>query len=336
MMTPKRTLITYLSFKNPPMITQVTPSQMTSKTVIVLQTVHLFQNQQNLQKNIFKKIKPKHSPQYIEERKKIKRIKNKISAKRSRERKKTILKTLIEENTILKQKLSTMTSFKQQCDKQLCPRCHSLLFPSSKQIHTVQSPLSSSFSSSKYIPLFTTFIVLICLYYKTFINVITNYNQTNLRNLRPVNDNMDFSLTFSELKNFNLSIAGWVLTYGDYYMITRQKVFLNQWYYFFKNQGQIRLMDVGEAESFGNRSCSNCLVELNKENIIKHETPLRFTLMLFMNKFWNKTKGDDGLYYNDYVEKDEEFLEVKCEIIGIAKNTIYSDKNKTREDIYNK
>ena len=114
-----------------------------------------------------------------------------------------------------------MTSFKQQCDKQLCPRCHSLLFPSSKQIHTVQSPLSSSFSSSKYIPLFTTFIVLICLYYKTFINVITNYNQTNLRYLRPVNDNMDFSLTFSELKNFNLSIAGWVLTYGDYYMITR-------------------------------------------------------------------------------------------------------------------
>ena len=129
------------------------------------------------------------------------------------------------------------------------------------------------------------------MYYKTFLNVITKYNQTNLRNLRPLNDNMDFSLTFSELKNFNLSIAGWVLTYGDYYMITRQKVFLNQWYYFFKNQGQIRLMDVGEAESFGNRSCSNCLVELNKENIIKHETPLRFTLMLFMNKFWNKTKG---------------------------------------------
>ena len=174
------------------------------------------------------------------------------------------------------------------------------------------------------------------MYYKTFLNVISKYNQTNLRNLRPLNDNMDFSLTFSELKNFNLSIAGWVLTYGDYYMITRQKVFLNQWYYFFKNQGKIRLMDVGEAESFGNRSCSNCLVELKKENIIKHETPLRFTLMLFMNQFWNRTKGDDGVYYNDYVEKDEEFLEVKCEIIGIAKNTIYSDKNKTRENIYNK
>ena len=28
--------------------------------------------------------------------------------------------------------------------------------------------------------------------------------------------------------------------------------------------------------------------------------------------------------------------EGKVEIIGIAKNTIYSDKNKTREDIYNK
>ena len=55
--------------------------------------------------------------------------------------------------------------------------------------------------------------------------------------------------------------------------------------------------------------------------------------MLFMNKFWNKTKGDNGLYYNDYVEKDEEFLEVKCEIIGIAKNTIYSDKNKTFESL---
>ena len=47
--------INYLSFfKTPPMITQVTPSQMTSKTVIVLQTVHLFQNQQNLQKTYLK------------------------------------------------------------------------------------------------------------------------------------------------------------------------------------------------------------------------------------------------------------------------------------------
>ena len=78
----------------------------------------------------------------------------------------------------------------------------------------------------------------------------------------------------------NYSITGMYITYGDYYAITHQSMFLDMSKFYFENKGPINILKESEAQNLSNETCVNCVVELNKESIVKEPDSLNFKLIV--------------------------------------------------------
>ena len=98
----------------------------------------------------------------------------------------------------------------------------------------------------------------------------------SLRNL----DEKGFAITGEDIIKANYSIAGMYITYGDYYAITHQSMFLDMSKFYFENKGPINILKESEAQNLSNETCVNCVVELNKESIVKEPDSLTFKLIV--------------------------------------------------------
>ena len=149
-----------------------------------------------------------------------------------------------------------------------CPKCKEKIIQLSSSEHS---------SYNRPIFLFTTLAVLACITLNSLsMGALFEEQRKSLRNL----DEKGFAITGEDIIKANYSIAGMYITYGDYYAITHQSMFLDMSKFYFENKGPINILKESEAQNLSNETCVNCVVELNKESIVKEPDSLNFKLIV--------------------------------------------------------
>ena len=263
-----------------------------------------------------------------EEKEKLRKIRNKEAARKSRQKRKFEIEKLLQENRKLKQE---NTFLRHQLAVSLCYECKKkipqIINNSSIRSNESTNQLSQSSISSinllsrkKPITIFTTFVVIFVIFTNFFsqIQIITNNESLTKNSIRKLNSK-NFHLSLEEIDNYNYTIAGWFITFGDFYMITHQSMFLDPSRYYFENKGGVRILKQEEALNYKNDTCKNCIVELDQSNFVRDKKSLKFTLILPTRKFWNDSVNN-YTYYNYNTSSEEVFYEIDCEVLGMKEN----------------
>lgn len=269
-----------------------------------------------------------------EEREQLRKIRNKESARKSRKKRKLEIEKLLQENRKLKKE---NTFLRHQLAFSLCYECKKkvsqIIHNSSNGREEPAKQLSQSsisfhaLSKKKPITIFTTFVVIFVIFTNFFsqTQIITNNDSLSKNSIRQLNSK-NFHLSLEEIDNYNYTIAGWFITFGDFYMITHQSMFLDSSRYYFENKGGVRILKPEEALNFKNDTCKNCIVELDRDNLVRDKKSLRFTLILPHRKFWNDSLNNN-IYYNYNTSTEEDFYEINCEVFGMKVNRMQAIVN---------
>lgn len=278
----------------------------------------------------------KKSKKYLskEERDKLRKMKNKESARKSRKKRKLEIEQLLQENRKLKKENSFL---RHQLAISLCYECKKkfsqIIHNSSTRSEEPKKQLSQSsisfhaLSKKKPITIFTTFVVILVIFTNFFsqTQILTNNDSLSKNSIRHL-DSKNFHLSLEEIDNYNFTIAGWFITFGDFYMITHQSMFLDSSRYYFENKGGVRILKPEEALNYKNDTCKNCVVELGRNNLVRDKKSLRFTLILPNRKFWNDSLKNN-IYYNSNTSTEEIFYEINCEVFGMKVNRMQAIVN---------
>jgi hypothetical protein len=253
-----------------------------------------------------------------EEKKEERRKKNRESAKRSRDKKKVEINNIFEQNKQLKKQIEFLKKF---IEKKTCETCkHKIIKELGKKknnnlnivIEENNQPQNIKQKNSKTLPLFTTLLIIICLY-TTGINenfqkispTISNGVEKISRNLQEYKKNFEF--TFPQTDEIIMNVL-------DYYNINYQTIKILQENYK-KNYPNVKFIDENEAykKFLNDKECKNCMVGLSKNiKFINSTNPTIFKFFITKNNMIENLLDDElkKLY-------DKEPIEVVCKIIKI-------------------
>ena len=271
----------------------------------------------------------------LEEQKQIKKLRNKESARRSRAKKKKEFARIFQENQLLKRENLFLKS---NIHSIVCKSCKDKLTETLKNTDIINSvsippqPLNNQEQSNvvirsnhppysenkKHVTLFTTFIVLLCLF-GSVIDKANNYVnkspiQQKLSTIRTLDS---FELNLEQLNISNFTIGGWFITFSDYYAVTKKHPFLEHTKYKFENKGKIRIIKENDAAFYTNTTCENCIIKLKDETIVSDGKSLSFSLIVPKRNFYSEDVASEGIYYNEKSTEEELCYEIKCEVIGV-------------------
>lgn len=250
-----------------------------------------------------------------EERSKTRKEKNREAARRSRTKRKQEIEYLILENKQLKKENKEL---KLKLSLMKCPKCNENMIPIISPSSSTTS-LDNSSSYNRPIFLFTALAVIACITLNSLsINTFFELPRKSLRNL----NEKGFEITGEDIVKANYSIAGMYITYGDYYSITHQSMFLDTSKYYFENKGPINILKESEAQNFANETCVNCVVELNKDTLVKKPDSLNFKLIILNQRLVDENASQFYNYNNS--EFNFEIFQIDCKSVGLSPITLKS------------
>ena len=85
--------------------------------------------------------------------------------------------------------------------------------------------------------------------------------------------------------------------------------------FYFENKGPINILKESEAQNLSNETCVNCVVELNKESIVKEPDSLNFKLIVHNQRLVDENVSQ---FYNYNKSIDYEIFQIDCKTVGLS------------------
>ena len=242
---------------------------------------------------------------------------NADSARKGRLRKKLAIEQLMNENKLLKEKI---TLLKKELNEKLCPECK-------KKINTNFSFLISINPIKKF-PLFlTSSIAIIFLFY--FYNSQVNFKLPT-KIIRHLNffTREKYYLKQEDLFNLTSKPKNLYIRYGDYYSILNNNTFSNHKYYNFLKSDKIRMFyESNLTEEMKPEDHIDDMIKLNN-NAIQYKGNNKFSL--FLTPYYFHIPNYNEAFINN-IENGNEIVSLyyELEFIGYSLHQVFLTNNNT-------
>ena len=238
---------------------------------------------------------------------------NADSARKGRLRKKLAIEQLMNENKLLKEKI---TLLKKELNEKLCPECK-------KKINTNFSFLISINPIKKF-PLFlTSSIAIIFLFY--FYNSQVNF-KLPIKMIRHLNffTREKYYLKLEDLFNLTSKPKNLYIRYGDYYSILNNNTFSNHKYYNFLKSDKIRMFyESNLTEEMKPEDHIDDMIKLNN-NAIQYKGNNKFSL--FLTPYYFHIPNYNEAFINN-IENGNEIVSLyyELEFIGYSLHQVFNN-----------